>query len=275
MGFGRSGYISLEVQIETNEPHRGVPRPGGDDPVRQSTRFTGGGHTLGGEDAPSTYVPGPRRAPSPPPRVTRVLHMWEDGFSVDDGELYRFDDPANTETLRMIQSGRAPLSLLNVEAGQEVDLEVHPHRGEKFTAPKKKYKAFSGEGQRLGSPTPGAGAEASSSSSAFAPPAAAPVAATSSSAASTSAPTVNINEAEPTLTLQIRLGDGTRLSSRFNTSHTIDDVYGFVNAASPASSQRAYVLMTTFPSKDLIDKSQVLGEMSEFKRGGVVVQKWT
>jgi UBX domain-containing protein 1 len=32
--------------------------------------------------------------------------------------------------------------------------------------------------------------------------------------------------------------------------------------------------MTTFPSKELEDKSVVLGDMSDFKRGGVVVQKW-
>jgi UBX domain-containing protein 1 len=43
---------------------------------------------------------------------------------------------------------------------------------------------------------------------------------------------------------------------------------------SPASQNREYVLMTTFPNKDLMDKSQVLGDLPEFKRGGVVVQKW-
>ena len=32
--------------------------------------------------------------------------------------------------------------------------------------------------------------------------------------------------------------------------------------------------MTTFPSKELDDKAMVLGDMSDFKRGGVVVQKW-
>ena len=196
--------------------------------------------------------------------------MWADGFSVDDGELYRFDDPANTDTLRMIQSGRAPLSLLNVEPGQEVDLEVHPHRDEKYQAPKKTYKPFGGQGQRLGSPTPAAGP---SNTSAFAPPAAA-ASSSSASASTTTAPaSMDVDESAPTITLQIRLGDGTRLSSRFNTSHTIGDVYGFVDRA--ASNQRAYVLMTTFPSRELKDKSQVLGDMSDFKRGGVVVQKWT
>ena len=74
------------------------------------------------------------------------------------------------------------------------------------------------------------------------------------------------------MTLQIRLGDGTRMQSRFNTTHTIGDVYNFVDRSS--TDTRAYALMTTFPSKELTDKAQVLGDMAEFKRGGVVVQKW-
>lgn len=191
--------------------------------------------------------------------------MWRDGFSVDDGALFRYDDPANARTLEMINTGHAPLHILNVEHGQEVDVEVHAHKDEDYKQPKKKYVPFSGSGNRLGSPTPGA-------SSASVPMAAA----TSSTTTSTppAAPTVDVDTSMPTITLQIRLGDGTRLQSRFNTTHTIGDVYDFVARASPASQERAYALMTTFPSKELTDKAQVLGDMSEFKRGGVVVQKW-
>jgi UBX domain-containing protein 1 len=32
--------------------------------------------------------------------------------------------------------------------------------------------------------------------------------------------------------------------------------------------------MTTFPSRELTDDSIALGDLPEFKRGGVVVQKW-
>ncbi|KAI7270947.1 hypothetical protein KC335_g5317, partial [Hortaea werneckii] len=85
---------------------------------------------------------------------------------------------------------------------------------------------------------------------------------------------VNVDESQPTVQLQIRLGDGTRISSRFNTTHTIGDVYDFVSRASTESNQRPWALMTTFPSKELEDKKLVLGDMTDFKRGGVVVQKW-
>lgn len=201
--------------------------------------------------------------PPPAPRTHRQLHLWRDGFSVDDGPLYRYDDPANARTLEMINTGHAPLHILNVERGQEVDVEVHPHKDEDYKQPKKKYVPFSGSGQRLGSPTPGVTST---------PPPPAPAA--TSSTTGSAQPAVNIDESVPTITLQIRLGDGTRLQSRFNTTHTVGDVYQFVTASSPASRERAFALMTTFPSKELADKAQVLGEMGEFKRGGVVVQKW-
>ena len=166
----------------------------------------------------------------------------------------------------MINSGRAPLDLLNVEHGQEVDLQLDNQKESKYVQPKKKYVPFAGSGQRLGSPTPGVSTP---------PPAPAQSAAPSSSVgASAALPSVDVNSSQPTITLQIRLGDGTRLQSRFNTTHTIGDVYSFVDAASSASTQRDYALMTTFPSKELTDKNEALGDMAEFKRGGVVVQKW-
>jgi len=255
--------------------YRNVPRPGGDEEQPEPQAFRGTGMTLGGDDAPSRTIPDPTAsAPqAAAPRVQRELHLWSDGFSVDDGPLFRYDDPANARTLEMINTGHAPLHILNVQQGQEVDVEVHAHKDEEYVRPKKKWVPFSGSGQRLGSPTPGASAAAPPPA-----PAATPTTTSASSASASSGvaqPSVNVDTSAPTITLQIRLGDGTRLSSRFNTTHTIGDVYGFVDRATTASSQRSYALMTTFPSKELTDKSQVLGDMSDFKRGGVVVQKWT
>ncbi|KAF2025497.1 SEP-domain-containing protein [Setomelanomma holmii] len=246
-----------------------APRPGGDD-ERPSSHFRGAGTTLGGDDAPSRVISDPDAASgnaAPPERAHRELHLWRDGFSVDDGALFRYDDPANARTLEMINTGHAPLHILNVEHGQEVDVEVHAHKDEDYKQPKKKYVPFSGSGNRLGSPTPGV-------SSASVPAAATSSTTASSSSTTPAAPTVDVDASAPTITLQIRLGDGTRLQSRFNTTHTIGDVYDFVARASPSSQQRSYALMTTFPSKELADKAQVLGDMPEFKRGGVVVQKW-
>ncbi len=167
----------------------------------------------------------------------------------------------------MIRAGRAPMAIMNVEKSQEVEVKLEQHQ-EKYKAPKKKYTPFAGGGQRLGSPTPGPGStrEAATPS--------APASTTPAASTSTAPPTVEVNDSEPTISLQIRLGDGTRLTSRFNATHTIGDVYSFVTASSALSTARDWVLMTTFPSKELTDKGQSLGDLAEFRRGGVVVQKW-
>ncbi|KAL1991894.1 hypothetical protein VTN49DRAFT_5202 [Thermomyces lanuginosus] len=246
-----------DIKREIIEKARRAQPPPADDSKKKKTYFTGTARTLGGDDTPSQIIPDPNEGrPQRPPRVHRTLHFWADGFSVDDGELFRSDDPRNAEILDGIRRGRAPLSIMNVQPGQEVDVEIKQHN-EKYVKPKPKYQPFAGSGHRLGSPTPAV----RTSQPAEQPPAPEPV-------------KPNVDESQPTVTLQIRLGDGTRLTSRFNTTHTIGDVYDFVAAASPENRTRPWVLMTTFPSKELTDKSAVLGDLPDFKRGGVVVQKW-
>ena len=251
---------------------RNAQRPGGDDPRPERSHFSGAGQTLGGDDTPSEVIPDPNASrPDRPELVRRTLHFWADGFSVDDGPLYRFDDPSNAEILSQIKQGRAPMDILNVTQNQEVDVHLDQHSNEPYKPPKKKFKAFEGSGQRLGSPTPAETTSTPAASSTAAQPA--PASATAA-ASGQQQPSVDVNDSQPSLSLQIRLGDGTRLVSRFNTTHTIGDVYEFVNAASSTSRNRDWVLMTTFPSKELKERAQVLGDLPDFKRGGVVVQKW-
>lgn len=164
----------------------------------------------------------------------------------------------------MIRQGRAPLHLMNVRPEQPVDVQLVKH-DENYKAPPKVYKPFSGSGQRLGSPSPGGSANTA--------PVATPPPAPATTGLST--PEVNIDASQPTINLRVQLADGTRLPARFNTTHTIGDVYGFIEMASPASDSRPWVLATTFPSKDHTDKSLALGAVAEFKRGGTAVQKWT
>ena len=167
----------------------------------------------------------------------------------------------------MIREGRAPMAIMNVEKNQEVEVKLEQHQ-EKYKAPKKKYAPFGGGGQRLGSPTPGPASSRevnTPSDSKTAEPA---------SSITAASPAVQVNDSEPIISLQIRLADGTRLVSRFNITHTIGDVYSFVAASNAANATREWVLMTTFPSKELTEKGQVLGDLTEFKRGGVLVQKW-
>ncbi|OLN97723.1 UBX domain-containing protein 1 [Colletotrichum chlorophyti] len=239
----------------------------------RSSIFRGTGQTLGGDGVESRSIPDPnafQEGSGGPPGAggepqERTLHLWQDGFSIDEGELHRFDDPENAMDLNMIRAGRAPLHLMNVRYDQPVDVKLHQHQ-ENYRPLPKKYKPFGGEGRRLGSPVPG---ESSSSTSA-------PAASASTQAASTGSTSTEhtVDESQPTLNLRIQLPNGTRLPARFNTTSTVNDVYEFVQRASPDTRTRSWVLATTFPNKDHTDRSLVLGEMPEFKKGATAVVKW-
>ena len=252
----------LKKRILEKAQRRGPPEKAA---APKKSHFKGSARTLGGDDTPSHEIPAGPQAPEPAERVERTLHFWRDGFSVDDGDLFRNDDPRNAELLNLIRQGRAPLRIMNVQPGQEVDVEIKQHEGD-YVKPKKKYKAFEGQGNRLGSPTPGSGMPMPGAFETTQPaPAAQP-------AANDRTPYTDLDESQPTVSLRISLGSGTRLPARFNTHQTIGDVYDFVRRAEPGG--REFVLQTTFPSTELKNLSQVLGDMPEFKRGGVVVQKY-
>lgn len=258
--------------------HSNASRPdaeGSEAGPSRPSRFHGSGQTLGGEGVESRTIPDPRGSQIPrhpparganDPLEERTLHLWHDGFSIDDGELHRFDDPDNAMDLQMIRQGRAPLHLMNVGYDRAVDVKLQKHDENWHQLPRI-YRPFGGEGHRLGSPVPG------ESQTAPPPAAVAPAAAAASSSSSTSYAAA-VDDSQPTVLIRIQMPDGTRLPARFNTSQTIGDVYQFVQRASPATQSRPWVLATTFPSKEHSDHSLVLSDLSEFKRGGTAVVKW-
>ncbi len=212
------------------------------------------------------------------PVQERVLHIWQDGFSIDDGPLRRYDDPNNAQDLQMIRRGRAPLHLMNIQLGQPVDVRLHEHEENWHQLPRV-YRPFGGAGHRLGSPVPGAPSESAVTAAIPIPTTVTAAATTGSSESATTAPAAptapTVDESQPTLTIRVQLPNGVRLPARFNTTQTIGDVYAFVERAMPAAQQtRTWVLATTFPNKDHTDKDLVLGETAEFKRGGAAVVKW-
>ncbi|GBB86160.1 hypothetical protein RclHR1_01260031 [Rhizophagus clarus] len=233
----------------------------------ERTFFSGTGYKLGSDDEPSVIINNPTTSTAstePPVPVVRHLTFWRNGFSIEDGPLMAYDDPANEEFLKAINSGRAPLALLNVRQDQPVDVRVARRLDEDYKPPSKKPdKPFSGAGQRLGSPTPTVitsstpGAYPSTSSSSETVP---------------RARELEIDESLPITSIQIRLGDGTRLRSRFNHTHTVGDIRSFINASRVGEAQRNYILQTTFPSRDLKDERQTLTDASLLN--SVVVQRY-
>ncbi|KAL0146371.1 SEP-domain-containing protein [Mucor lusitanicus] len=263
-GASGSNDNSLVDQILKKAAEGGAPA---EEEQTQSQKkpayYTGSGYRLGSEDEPSTLAQPATSASSAAENddeedlepVTRHLTFWRNGFSVDDGPLYLFSDPANQEMLTAINSGRAPLHLLNVRHGQPVEVRVVKRIDEDYTPPPKAPpKPFEGTGNRLGSPA------------AYTAPSPAPGAFPSSSNAT--APTVD--ESQPTTNIQIRLGDGSKMIAKLNHTHTIADIRQYIEASHPVS--RPYILQTTFPVKELQDNNQSIKEAGLLN--SVIVQRY-
>jgi UBX domain-containing protein 1 len=193
----------------------------------------GSGNTLGGEDMESMAVPDPD-APAhgdegQEPAIRR-LTFWRDGFTVDDGDLMRYDDPQNARVLAEIETGRAPPAILNVLPGQPVELRVARKLNEDFVPPPSERKPFDGSGNRLGGAVPDiAGTAAAAASSSSSMPGALDDSTPPGRVAGGNSH-FEVNTDRPVTSLQIRLADGTRLVSRMNLTHTVGDIRAFVNA---------------------------------------------
>uniref|UniRef100_A0A3B3Y7L0 NSFL1 cofactor p47 n=1 Tax=Poecilia mexicana TaxID=48701 RepID=A0A3B3Y7L0_9TELE len=192
-------------------------------------------------------------------KVHVVLKLWKTGFSLDNGELRTYNDPGNANFLEAIRRGEIPLELRQRARGGQVNLDMEDHRDEDFAKPKVAFKAFEGEGQKLGSATP----ELIS-----APPTSQQDQAANEAQASSS---ISLDPSQPTTNIQIRLADGGKLVQRFNHTHRVSDLRQFVVLARPAMAAREFVLMTTFPNKELADESQTLQEANLLN--AVIVQR--
>ncbi|KAI1452862.1 SEP-domain-containing protein [Annulohypoxylon moriforme] len=293
-GGEKSGLAVQDPNQRSTDPRRilndllakakgNAQRPEASSPAgpSSSNAFRGSGQTLGGEGTPSRTIPDPLAPAAPGARARpqggevqeRTLHLWRDGFSIDDGELRRFDDPENTDALRMIQQGRAPIHLMNVRYDEPLDVKLQQH-DENYRLLPKVYKPFGGEGRRLGSPVPGESSAAAATTTLSTPLTSTTAATAATTAPSSSTrPSTQVDESQPTIMIRIQMPDGTRLPARFNTSHTVNDVYDFISRSSPELSAGGWVLATTFPNKDHTDKSLALGDMAEFKKGGTAMVK--
>ncbi|KAG7664894.1 SHP1 [[Candida] subhashii] len=159
----KSGNDSLIDQIfqrakeQMTQPDDRPSAASGENEPKQP-KFTGRGFKLGDSNEPSQEIPdlSSSRFPRPPNKVTRQITFWKQGFTVgEDGPLYRYDDPRNTNVLQELNQGRVPISILDVEFGQDVDVSVFKKTDEEWTPPKRKVAGYFGTGHRLGSPVPG------------------------------------------------------------------------------------------------------------------------
>lgn len=222
------------------------------------TTFSGTGFRLGDSTTSLEAIPDRNANTNVPPRVTRQITFWREGFTVGDGPFRRYDDSNNFQLLSELKQGRVPVSLLDVQVGQDVDVIVIRKVDEDYVPPKASQGGFHGQGQRLGSPVPGE----------------APVSAPASVVQKEETQAKPADEPVGDSPVQIRFASGKRLSHRFNSSDSVSVVYDFV-ASHPynENASREFVLSHAFPVKPIENSEAETVESAKLKNA-VVVQRW-
>ncbi|XP_070134495.1 NSFL1 cofactor p47 [Drosophila bipectinata] len=223
---------------------------GGSGGAGSSGNVWGQGMRLGMTDNDHTAVGTSRPAQSSENKPVVVLKLWSQGFSIDGGELRHYDDPQNKEFLETVMRGEIPQELL--EMGRMVNVDVEDHRHEDFKR-QPVPQTFKGSGQKLGSPVANV---VSGEPKVPVPVALTPVEAANQEADARNA--INLNSQEPSTTLQIRLADGSRLAAQFNLTHTVSDIRRFIQTARPQYSTSNFVLVSSFPTRELSDDSSTI-----------------
>ncbi|XP_059837505.1 NSFL1 cofactor p47-like [Hypanus sabinus] len=242
-GAKEQGAVPVDQWSESgSEANRAVP-------------FAGGGYRLGASSQESSEYVSQDKKQDSNLDVQILLKLWKNGFSLDDGELRTYTDPKNAEFLESISRGEIPAELQKLVHRSQVSLDMEDHRSEEYLKHKLKFKAFSGDGQKLGSPTPTIVSTPSSPEEEF----------------KYFVNVLNVNESEPTTNVQIRLADGSRLVQKFNQTHRISDIRQFIIQHHPVFAAASFVLMTTFPNKQLTDEEQTLQEANLLN--AVIVQR--
>lgn len=119
-----------------------------------SRLYSGTGFRLGQTDNDHVVVPGASGGSSNERQSELVvLKLWRQGFSINDGDLRTYEDPASKEFMECIMKGEIPQELRKQNMNM-IHLDLEDHRHEEFVKPKKRFAAFIGEGHTLGSPVP-------------------------------------------------------------------------------------------------------------------------
>lgn len=224
--------------------------------------FGGAGYRLGMTPDDHEALPNATRVPRPHKIEPVVLKLWRQGFSINNGELRLYEDPVNKEFLNSIKRGEIPNELRQLAGTGTVDFELEDHRHEEFKKPAaSKIQTFSGQGHTLGSPAPNVVTTEMPPSNPE----------TNEQNQKKATESITIDESQPTAMIQVRLADGSRISGRFNHSHTVSDIRQYVRTARPVYENVNFTLLTTFPSKELDDDKATIA--SAGLQGSTIMQR--
>jgi UBX domain-containing protein 1 len=183
--------------------------------------FAGSGRTLGstpgGEESDVDPAPPTERPPAPTQTqpqgpTVHTITFWADGFTVNDGGLRHYDDPANTPFMEAVSKGTCPAELAPDDPTTAININLVRKEMNYEPPVEPKYKAFSGSGRTLSS------VPADDSSGAPSP-------AQQQTVPTSTNDVVGLwscDETQPSASVQLRLRDGSRKVAKvraFPTEH--------------------------------------------------------
>lgn len=162
----------------------------------------------------------------------RIITMYRDGFTVDDGPYRRLDDPSNREFLSSLARGVTPRELMSDSIkGGEISVGLVDKRNEEYV---ESFRSFSGVGQSLGVSGPSASGVIDPSNANI-------------------AESPSIAEKDGKLTsIQVRLLSGKRLVVRLSINARVQALVNEILASGDAGSE-PFVLMGGFPPRQITD----------------------
>lgn len=174
-----------------------------------------------------------------------LITIYANGFIIGNGEFRPLSDPKNASFIAELKRGEVPSELEAIcrkEWGSqfnEFGVNLVDKSNQTFEPPKPKFDFSTSQGQSLVS--------SSSSSSA-----------SSAAAFKQAKPArVNVDNTQPTTTIQIILSDRKKVKESFNHSHTVLQVYEHIMSLSGIA---GFELVAGFPPKALLNPQQTVKE---------------
>ena len=177
------------------------------------------------------------------PESGRVITMYANGFTVDDGPFRSLNDPTNQEFIQEMNSGYLP-SELRTGAPYDRNISLKDKSSEEYVPPAPPaYVAYSGNGQATGASVVAAGALVGG--------------AVDDGVAEEVPEVPEVDPNKPSATIAVRLHTGKRMRARLNLEHSVRHLQALI--AQEGAGDVPYVLMAGFPPSQLTDFTQTIG----------------
>ena len=173
-----------------------------------------------------------------------TLKVYKNGFILDDSPFRDISKPENKKFMDEVEKGYIPNELVK-KGITDLGIALEDHRNENYEEPipEKKFEAFSGKGQSLGSiNTQGLKVDKNA--------------------------VFQIDKSKPTCKVNIRLFNGETVCEEFNLCNTVRDIMRFVENVSGSHN---FTLLDGFPPRPIVQVDKTIEELK--LQGSMLTQR--